>query len=436
MVIVLKNESIWKDTVNIDIFPKLNKDIKTNVLVIGGGITGILCAYELKKRNIDVVLIEQGKIGQGISKNTTAFITAQHETLYQDIVRNFSLSVAKEYLKYNLKAVEEFEKLAEKYDFDYEKCSSVMFSSYDEEVILNEKRILDDLGFKTELVDSLPIEEIKIKLGIKFDNQGVLNPLKLIKELSKQLEIYEDTRIIKLGKKAYTENNTIEFDKVIIATHYPFINRSGMYYAKLRQRISYIAAFKYKEIKDTYCCIEDGYYFRGYKDYLIIGGNDRETKFSCHRDFLYKIKNNFNIEDVEYYWSNEDIATLDEMPYIGKYDLTHDNWYVATGFNMWGFSWAMASSFILADMIENKIESTFLNPNRNFMKKQLFVNLLNTLKNMITLKRPRCTHMGVALKHNVIDNTWECPAHGSKFDRFGNPIIDPAYKKSESNKFK
>lgn len=435
-MIILKNESIWNE-IDINEFPKLNENIKTSVLVIGGGITGILCAYELKKRNIDAVLVEQNRIGRGITKNTTAFITAQHEMLYQDIVDNFSLEEAREYLKLNLKAVEEFKNLSVKYDIDYKECSSTLFTSNNEEIIIKEKKVLDELGYDTEIINELPIEEIDIKIGLRFNNQGSINPLKCIKELSKELKIYEHTRIEKLkGNVAYTLNNKIEFDKVIIATHYPFINYTGMFYLKLRQKRSYMVAFKHKPIEGTYCSVDDGMYFRGYNDYLIIGGNDRETKCECTSDFINKIKDTFKIDNIDYKWNNQDIVTLDEVPYIGKYGLIYNNWFVATGFNMWGFTWAMASSFILADMIEGKIEETFLNPNRWFLNKQLFINLGNTLINMVNLKKPRCTHLGVALKRNKVDRTWECPAHGSRFDELGNVINDPAKKNSNSKSFK
>ena len=432
----MKNKSIWNE-IDINEFPKLNENIKTSVLVIGGGITGILCAYELKKRNIDAVLVEQNRIGRGITKNTTAFITAQHEMLYQDIVDNFSLDEAREYLKLNLKAVEEFKNLGIKYDIDYKECSSTLFTSNNEEIIIKEKKVLDDLEYETEIINELPLDEINIKIGLRFNNQGSINPLKCIKELSKELKIYEHTRIEKLKSNvAYTLNNKIEFDKVIIATHYPFINYTGMYYLKLRQKRSYMVAFKHKPIEGTYCSIDDGMYFRGYNDYLIIGGNDRETKCECTSNFINKIKDTFKIDNIDYKWNNQDIVTLDEVPYIGKYGLIHNNWYVATGFNMWGFSWAMASSFILADMIEGKIEETFLNPNRWFLNKQLFINFGNTLINMVNFKKPRCTHLGVALKRNKVDRTWECPAHGSRFDELGNVINDPAKKNSNSKSFK
>lgn len=433
----MKDISIWSDSTEICSFPKLKENIKTKVLVIGGGIAGILCAYELKQRNIDVVLVEQDTIGNGTTKNTTAFITAQHELLYQDIEKAYGIKSAKTYLDLNLKAINKYEKLGKKFDIDYKKCSSILFSSKSNEKILKEKEVLDKMGYKTELVDEIPLKNITICKGIKFNNQGQLNPLKLIKELTKDLTIYENTRIEYIkGKKAYSKHNIIEFEKVVIASHYPMINKTGLYFVKLYQRRSYVTAFKFKNIENTYCSIdEDGMYFRSYNGYLIVGGNDRDTKIDCTHCFKEKVKKLFNVTDIEYSWSNQDIMTIDEIPYIGKYDIRHKHWYVITGFNLWGFTWAMASSFIIADMIEGKKEVKLVSPQRNFIKKQLWVNLKTTLTNMVTFRRPRCTHLGVALKYNSIDKTYECPSHGSRFNMEGKTINGPAKKNSNSDKF-
>lgn len=434
----MKNISIWSNTIDIKKFSSLNKSIKTKVLIVGGGITGILCAYELKKRNIEAVVVEQDTIGKGVSKNTTSFITAQHDLLYQDIAKEYGLKNAKTYLELNLKAIEEYKKLSEQFDFDFKNCSSIMFSSLSEEKILKEKEILDKLNYQTELIDELPIDNIKIKRGIKFYNQGKLHPLKLIKELSKDLSIYENTRIENIkGNKAFTKHEIIEFEYVIITSHYPMINKTGFYFTKLSQRRSYVVAFKHEPIEDTYCSIDEkGMYFRSYQDYLIVGGNDRDMNVTCTCFFLDKIEKFFPLEHVEYNWSNQDLITIDQIPYIGKYDCFHKNWYVATGFNLWGFTWAMVSSFVIADMIEGKNGKKLISPQRNLFKKQLFINLFNTVKNMFTFRRPRCTHLGVALKYNAIDKTYECPAHGSRFNLEGKVINGPAKSDSASNVFK
>jgi len=425
----MDEKSIWIDTIDMPSFPKLNQDIEIDVLIIGGGITGILCAYELKKRNINVAIVEKFKIGQGITKNTTAFITAQHEKLYQDIIKEYGLAKAKTYLELNLKAVEMYKELAKIYDIDYEECSSVFYATQSKEKLNLEKEALNLLDYHYEEVTQIPLN-IKIVGGITFPNQGILHPLKLIKELAKNLNIYEDSEIIKLRSNyAYTSTNKIKFKHVIITTHFPFINRTGLYFMKMYQRRSYVVAIKHPRINGTYCNIDgDDLYFRSYKDYLIIGGCDRDSKEESQASFKDKIKKIIPNYDIEYTWSNQDCVTLDGIPYIGQYDSFHSNWYVATGFNLWGFTWAMISSFLLADMIEKNEEIPLVKPKRKINKNKAIDNLKNTAKNLITLKTPRCTHLGCALKWNEIDNVYECPCHGSRYDRNGKLLNGPARK--------
>lgn len=433
----MEEKSIWSSSIKMDEFVKLNKDINTNVLIVGGGISGLLCAYELKKRNIDYILVEKDKIASQISKNTTAFVTAQHETLYQDIVKKYGIERAKEYLNINLKAINEYEKLSKIYDFDFKKCPSILYTNLDKELIINEKQTLDKLGYNCEYVDSLPLD-LPILSGLKFNNQATINPLKLIKCIAKDLNIYENTKITKINNNiAYTSsNNKIYFNKVVIATHFPFINKNGLYFIKMHQRRSYVVAFKHKAIEATYTCIDqDGYYFRSYNDYLIIGGNDRDNKTICNSYFSQKVKKDFKDVDIVYKWSNQDCITLDGIPYIGKYDKIHNNWYVITGFNMWGFSWAMAASFIIADMIEHNKQCALTNPNRTILHKKLFLNIKNTIKNLVSIKTPRCSHLGCKLNYNFLEQVFECPCHGSRYKSDGTIIDGPATKDKKIKHF-
>jgi len=75
-------ESIWQKSVELPTFPKLNGDISTDVLIIGGGITGILTAYFLKQNGVDCILADKRKICQGTTGHTTAKITYQHGLIY------------------------------------------------------------------------------------------------------------------------------------------------------------------------------------------------------------------------------------------------------------------------------------------------------------------------------------------------------------------
>lgn len=70
-------ESVWENSAEMPKFNNLEGDIKTDVLIIGGGICGILCAYFLKQQGIDYILVEANSICSGITKNTTAKITSR-----------------------------------------------------------------------------------------------------------------------------------------------------------------------------------------------------------------------------------------------------------------------------------------------------------------------------------------------------------------------
>ncbi len=426
----MEEKSIWKQYIQENKFPKLTENIKTNVLIIGGGITGILCAYELKKRKIDYVLVEKDIIGNATTKDTTAFVTIQHETLYQDLVKDNNYSKAKEYLDLNIKALDKYKDLSKKYNFDYQESSSCLYTNNNHQKILDEIKVLNKLNYDTKVIRNFPLEN-NFKLGISFSNQAIINPIKLINCLSQELKIYENTFIKKISfNNAYTEDNIkIDFDNVIITTHYPLINISGFYFPRLTQKRSYVCAIKYnKELEGTYCSIdEDGLYFRKYKEYLIIGGNDRDLKDDFKFEFIDKIKS-LNIGEIEYLWSGQDCISIDGIPYIGRYDMFHNNYYVATGFNLWGFTWAMASSFILADMIELNKTYPLVNPRRFCVNKKLFINAKTFITSMVKFKTPRCKHMGCALKYNIKEKVWECPCHGSRYDNDGNVLDGPSIK--------
>ena len=98
-------KSVWSDTVKLQNFETLSKDIKTDVLVIGGGICGILCAYYLTQKGARCVIVEKDKILSGITKNTTAKITSQHGLIYSKINKEYGRETAHMYLDINQKAI-------------------------------------------------------------------------------------------------------------------------------------------------------------------------------------------------------------------------------------------------------------------------------------------------------------------------------------------
>lgn len=420
------NKSIWKDYLRNNNFKSLQENIETDVLVIGGGITGILITKKLHDNKIKTLLVEKGQIGSGITSKTTAFLTVQHETLFQ----SFNQKKAQQYLKLNNDALNEYKELSKIYDFDYEETDSCLFSkNYD--IINNEFKTLQELHQNICITKNIPFEENCI--GVSFKKQATINPIKLINAISKDLSIYENSEIIKLKRNyAILKNNKlIKFKKAIIATHYPIINKHNLLFMKLTQRKSYVVAIKKETIKGTYCSIDEkGLYYRMYKDYLIIGGNDRDTGINCSHDFTKVILEKFNIskEDILYSWNGQDCISLDGIPYIGYNNLWNKNHITVTGFNLWGFTWAMASSNIILNMITKNKECKLTKLNRWFINKNLFKNLKTAIINLINFNKPKCTHLGCRLIYNKKEKIYECPCHGSIYNELKKVIKGPAQK--------
>ena len=429
-----KGKSIWEDTVTLPHFPKLEQDIKVDVVVIGGGLCGILTAYQLTQEGLDVVVVEKNRIASGITKNTTAVITAQHDVLYRDRIQKEGFEKAKLYVEANLKALDAYQKLSESYDFDFEEKPSYIYSTQDEKRIQEEVEALQQLGINAELVHQIDLP-FDIQAAVCFPHQAQMNPLLLIQHLIKHLRIFEDTEVIKVSKhKVTTTHHSIFAKQIIITTHYPFINRLGLYYAKLFQNRSYVIAVKTKDnIHGTYIDLETGgLYFRNYQDYLLIGGNDRPTadKGCCFHNLIHFAKKHYPDCSIDYEWGNQDCMTLDDRPYIGTYSTLYQHIYVATGFNLWGMTQSMIAAQLLTDLIlerENPYQALY-NPHRNMIQKQLFINLGNYAKHVLKWRKKRCPHLGSELVWNEEEQSWDCPCHGSRFDESGDIIDNPAVK--------
>ena len=424
--------SIWSAYSEFKDFPTLDGDKKTDVLVIGGGIAGILCAYKLKQRGVNCIILEADKICRGVTPNTTAKITSQHGFVFDKLVKSFGEEKTRMFLDANEKAIGEYRKLAEKIPCDFEITDNFIYCKDSMKKVEKELSALEKVSFPAEFVGDIPVP-IEIVGAVKFRNQAQFNPLKLLSELSKDLEIYENSKVIEVrGNTAITFHGDVVADKIIIATHFPFMNKRGAYFVKLYQERSYLIAYENgPKVNGMYLDeATGGYSFRNYKNYLIVGGGDHRTgkqggAYTQIRNFA---KIHYPDCPEKYHWSTQDCMSLDSVPYIGQYSPKTPNLFVATGFNKWGMTSAMVSANLLADLVmgkDNEYKEVFL-PSRSVLTTQLFVNLGETAINLATPTTKRCPHMGCALKWNSDEHTWDCPCHGSRFTKDGQVIENPA----------
>lgn len=439
--------SLWQQTSESSSFKILNQDIKTNVLIIGGGMAGILCAYLLQQAGIEYALVEAETICDGITKNTTAKITSQHGLIYDKLIREFGVEKTKLYLCANQAALKKYRELCRNIDCNFEEKDSFVYSLEERQKLEKEITALKKLDFTADFTDKLPLP-FSVAGAVKFKHQAQFHPLKFMSAIATGLNIYEHTVVRELiGTTAKTDHGSITAKKIIVATHFPFLNKHGSYFLKMYQHRSYVIALEnVPDVDDMHVdgmhvdgMHVDGMYvdeaqkgmsFRNYENLLLIGGGDHRTGkkgggWQELRDFA---KQHYKDATEKYHWATQDCMTLDSVPYIGPYSGSTADLYVATGFNKWGMTSSMVSAMILCDMVQEKDNpyAQVFSPSRTILRPQLAVNAFEAVTNLLTPTARRCPHLGCALKWNPYEHTWDCPCHGSRFTEDGKLIDNPA----------
>ncbi len=427
--------SIWEENVNMPKFKPLEGNVKTDVLIIGGGIFGILCAYKLHQKCVNYILVEAENICNGTTKNTTAKITSQHGLIYNKMVKRFGLEYAKMYLKANNEAIDKYKSLAKEIDCDFEKKSSFLYSVDNKTSLEDEMGALIRMGYPAKFKGETELPFFSVG-AIEFEHQAQFNPLKFLAEISKNLNIYENTKIndYKDGKFVF-EGGEITAENTIIATHFPFINKHGGYFLKLHQSRSHVVVLENApNLNGMYMDQnEEGLSLRNYKDFLLFGGGSHRPG-KC-MDSVEKLKNlakfyypNSKIKLIQ---SAQDCMSLDSIPYIGRYSKKKKRLFTATGFNKWGMTSSMVAAEIITDMIMEKDNeyAPIFTPSRSILRTDLFSNAFESVLGLITPSARRCPHLGCALKWNKYEHSWDCPCHGSRFSDDGDNLENPANDK-------
>ncbi|MBE6813485.1 MAG: FAD-dependent oxidoreductase [Ruminococcaceae bacterium] len=425
-------KSVWVDNAPYVKFEALDGNKNTDVLIVGGGIAGILCACKLKNAGVDCVLTEAAEICSGVTKNTTAKITLQHGLICNNLIKHFDEDEARLYLKAQIRAGEEYARMCRNIDCDYEKKDSYVYSLHDRKKIEKEVAAFNKLGVKAEFSDA-PELPFAVAGAVRVKDQAQFHPLKFIFAIAKDLPIFEHTKVVELQPgKAVTTHGEIRYKKLIIATHFPILNKHGGYFLKLYQHRSYVLALQSaRNVDGMYVDEADtGLSFRHYGDILLLGGGGHRTgkQGGCWQELEAFAKKHYENYQIAGKWATQDCMTLDGVPYIGQYAKATPDVYVATGFNKWGITNSMVAADILSDLIQGKPNpwAEVFSPSRSVLHPQLAVNVFDSTVGLLTPTVPRCPHLGCALKYNRAEHSWDCPCHGSRFAENGELIDNPA----------
>ena len=426
------NDSIWAKGVTLPAFPKLEQNLKTEVLIIGGGLTGLLCAWQLQQAGVDYVLVEADAIMHGTSRNTTAKLTSQHGFLYHKLLRRFGPEKARQYYLANEAALAGYREMARSIDCDFETQDNYIYATASTKDLDAEWAALRQLHIPAEKCSSLPLP-FPVSGAIRFPAQAQFHPLKFAAQIAKGLNIREHTAVkAHDGTGFLTDSGRIAASKDIVATHFPIFNKHGLYFLKQYQQRSYVLALEHgPKLDGMYLdSAKNGISLRNHGDMLLLGGGGHRTgkQGGGWAELERFARQHFPESREVCRWAAQDCMTLDGIPYIGRYCTGTPNLYVATGFNKWGMTTAMAAATLLADLVQgrhNPSEALF-DPSRSVLRPQLAVNALEATVNLLTPTKPRCPHMGCALKWNPAERSWDCPCHGSRFTADGKLLDNPA----------
>jgi len=468
-------------------FPKIKEEHYTPILIIGGGLTGILSAYELQKNKMDFILVEAKKVIHGATSGTTAQISIAHDDLYNQIEKNHGIKKAHDYLAEQISGLAYFKKIikSENISCDFHEESTIIGAS--------EKKQLKKLDKLYQLINpSFKLSKIKSDFPLKminsleFTNQAIINPIKylngIIKVLkNKNCEIYENSLVTKINKinggyEVIVDNeHKIITNKIIMSCHYPFMLQN-LYFAKMYQSSSYVMAFKSKvKLKANYISLDPPYYYlRTYdKNTLLIGGSDHFTGANsniknCYKLLETKIKEIDKEAVITHRWFAEDSMPINNLPFIGPYSKKHQDIILITGFQKWGFTNAHAATSKLLKILNNSYKSEKLclikkcpsylrmishSLNGLIISKLLMKSgILNDLKmdtgkairyqgqNILAYRenekdyflfKNKCTHMGCSLIWNDVDKVWISRCHGTIYDKYGKVLYGPGIESLE-----
>lgn len=465
------NKSIWnenKNTINTT-----TKNIETDILIIGGGITGMTSLLYLLNEKKKITLIEANRIGTGITNKTTAKINIIQEYNYQKIKNTINTETSQKYLQSQIYATKEILKLIKNYkiECDLEKNDSYLFTNDKKNIkkIKKEKQILEKY-IKCEEVLKLP-NKYPCIYGIKTKSY-VFNPIKYINKIKNicknKINIFENTRALQISKKLdyyliKTNKNKIKAKQIIICTHYPiFINKLSIPIKTTIEK-EYILSAQTDNTYNTNMISNDNEIIsiRYYKNNIIYAsnktqlGNELDHKKNME-DTIKKFKKHFNYP-ITHTWYNFDIISNDYLPIIGK--IKKENILIATAYNKWGMTNSILAAKIITDIIRNK-ENEFIelvNPYRKTNIKKIIKNInynYDNIKTYIKNKKQKnitykiengieyaiyidqnkkehkiinkCPHLKCKLIFNELDKTWDCPCHGSRYTIDGKIIKGPS----------
>jgi glycine/D-amino acid oxidase-like deaminating enzyme/nitrite reductase/ring-hydroxylating ferredoxin subunit len=494
------NQSIWIATAPEQrSLPELDHDVEADVAVIGGGIVGITTALLLKEAGARVALLEAGRLARGVSGQTTGKVSSQHGMVYARIASKFGADGARTYGEANEAALAWIAARVEAggIDCDFRRRASYAYVSEggDRSQAEREAQAARDAGLPATLVDEIPLP-YPVEAAVRFDGQAEFHIRKYLLALAAELagdgcEVYEHSHAVEVDTyedpTVKTPGGRVRAGHVVLATHYPFLDRT-LAFARVHPQRSYALACRIAGEPPEGMFISADSPTRsvravpgGGEELLLVGGEGHRTGTGGDTEERYRAleafaREHWDVESVAYRWSSQDNTTIDTVPYAGRAMPRNDRILMATGFAKWGLTGGTAAAMILSDAILGRPNpwAELFDPNRfkpragaaRFLEENAeagvhFVGDRLTKRGSREIEElapgegdivrangekvaghrrddgtlvavsPTCTHLGCQVNWNRAERSWDCPCHGSRFAPDGKVLHGPAVHRLE-----
>ena len=478
--------SVWTENNNsINLQAQLAGDPKTDVCIIGAGISGLTTAYQLLKAGKKVIILSNHKFGENETGYTSSHLSNALDDRYYNLIKMHGEKNAQLAAQSHMAAINYIERVVNENDIDcdFKRVDGILFA--DELTLKKEFDAATKCGVKVTFQEQKTLGKCLV-----FADQAQFQPLAYLASLAKIItamggEIYFSTNVAKIEEKPLQvktdAGNTIFPDKIVTCTNSQFYSKFIMHF-KLNPQRSYVigVAIPKNSIKPAlYWDNEDPYHYvrvyakNDHEDLLIVGGEDHRVGLSTNPEVfsnLLKWSNKYFPtihKKIEYQWSGQIIEPIDYLAYIGK-NPKNSNIYMVTGDSGNGLTHGTIAGMLIADLIMQKtnpyekvyqLQRLPMRSLGNFTSNMvasmkaflawLFPHfgrqpgkgegkiLQKGLKKIAVYKDENgklhtcsavCSHLGAILAWNPIEKTWDCSAHGSRFDVHGKVLNGPAFK--------
>ena len=397
MAVQLDTTPYWTESASVPRFPQLDGNLKVDVVVIGGGITGLTAAYFLAAEGRTVAVLERGRLGEVDTGHTTAHLTMVTDAPITDLASRFGRDHARAAWDAGLAAISAIDSIVRTEEIA---CGFAWVPAYlhpppefgdtDLKALVEQADLAGELGFDASYLDIVPLFR---RPGIRFENQARFHPRKYLAGLARAItdkggRIFEHTDAGEFSdnpRHVKANGASVTFDRVVLATHNPLVGRANVSSAALLQTklalyTSYaITARVPKDIvaDALWWDTADPYNYLRVEphrddDLVIFGGEDHKTgqaenTNACFGRLERSLLQVIPVAKVTHRWSGQVIETSDGLPYIGE---TADRQFAATGFSGNGMTFGTLAGIMATDYVLGRKNpwTDLFNPHRKTLR--------------------------------------------------------------------